>query len=262
MAIHPSAFIDPKAEIDSSVKVGPFAVLGPNVKMDAGCEVMAHAVIDGCTTIGKNNRFYPSCSIGGDPQDKKYKGEPTQLVIGEGNTFREFVTVNTGTVQDQGITKVGDDNWIMAYVHIAHDCIVGSHNILANGTQLAGHVTLGDWIILGGMTGLHQFVKIGDHAMTASQTRVVQDIPPYVMAAGYPASPAGINSEGLKRRGFTPEDILYVKRAYKALYRQGNNLAQAREAIVQLHSNSPDATKPHIQLMVDFLSDNQRSIVR
>lgn len=262
MSIHPTAVIDPGAKLDSTVTVGPFAVIGPNVTIGANCEIGPHVVIDGHTTIGKSNRFYAGSSIGGDPQDKKYKGEPTKLIIGDGNTFREYVTLNTGTVQDGGLTSIGDDNWVMAYVHIAHDCHVGSHNILANATQVAGHVRIGDWVILGGMTGVHQFVSIGSHSMTASQTRVVQDIPPYVMAAGNPAKPAGINSEGLKRRGFTSESILEVKRAYKLLYRQGNSLEDAKELIKKSMIEAPDETKPAMTLLDEFLSASQRSIIR
>lgn len=262
MGIHPTAVIDSNAKLDPSVSVGPFAVIGPNVVIGANCEIGPHVVIDGHTTVGKSNRFYAGSSIGGDPQDKKYKGEPTKLTIGDGNTFREYVTLNTGTVQDGGLTSIGDDNWVMAYVHIAHDCHVGSHNILANGTQVAGHVRIGDWVILGGMTGVHQFVSIGSHSMTASQTRVVQDIPPYVMAAGNPAKPVGINSEGLKRRGFSGESILEIKRAYKLLYRKGYSLEEAKGLIREMVKEATPDTQSAILLLDDFLSDSQRSIVR
>jgi UDP-N-acetylglucosamine acyltransferase len=210
MSIHQTALVDPKAELDSSVEVGPYSIIGPNVKIGRGTKVGPHTVIAGHTTIGEDNVFHGSATIGGDPQDKKYKGEPTLLTIGDRNHIREYCTFNTGTVQDGGLTSMGDDNWIMAYVHIAHDCHVRSNTIIANSVQLAGHVVVGNWVILGGMSGVHQFITIGDHAMTAFQTKVMQDVPPFVMAAGYPAAPAGINSEGLRRRGFSADAILRV----------------------------------------------------
>jgi len=228
--IHPTAVIDPAAELDSSVEVGPYAVIGPRVRIGAGCKVGAHVVLEGPTTLGENNRLYPFCSVGAAPQDKKYAGEDTALEIGNGNTIRECVTINRGTVQDGGTTRVGDDNWIMAYVHIAHDCVVGNHTIFANTTNLAGHVHIGDWVILGGNSQVHQFCKIGAHAMTGTGSIVLQDIPPYVMASGNPLATHGINSEGLRRRGFTPEEITLIRRAYKTLYRQGLTLAEARES--------------------------------
>ena len=194
--IHPTAVIDPAAELDSSVEVGPYAVIGPRVRIGAGCKVGAHVVLEGPTTLGENNRLYPFCSVGAAPQDKKYAGEDTALEIGNGNTIRECVTINRGTVQDGGTTRVGDDNWIMAYVHIAHDCVVGNHTIFANTTNLAGHVHIGDWVILGGNSQVHQFCKIGAHAMTGTGSIVLQDIPPYVMASGNPLATHGINKIG------------------------------------------------------------------
>lgn len=262
MPIHASAVVDPKAELDSTVEVGPFSVIGPNVKIGAGTKLGPHMVISGHTTIGRGNVFHGSSTIGGDPQDKKYKGEPTELIIGDRNTVREYCTFNTGTVQDGGKTTMGNDNWIMAYVHIAHDCHIGSNTIIANSVQLAGHVVIGDWVILGGMSGIHQFIRVGDHAMTAFQTKLMQDVPPFVMAAGYPAAPAGINSEGLKRRGFSPDAILNIKRAYKAIYRQGLSIAESKEAIDALAAAAPDDTKPHLVHMKVFLDEATRGIIR
>ena len=219
-------------------------------------------IISGHTTIGEDNVFHGSATIGGDPQDKKYKGEPTELIIGDRNTVREYCTFNTGTVQDGGKTTLANDNWIMAYVHIAHDCHIGSNTIIANSVQLAGHVIIGDWVILGGMSGVHQFIRVGDHAMTAFQTKLMQDVPPFVMAAGYPAAPAGINSEGLKRRGFSPDAILNIKRAYKAIYRQGLSIAEAKEAIDSLTLSEPDDAKQHLVHMKTFLDEATRGIIR
>lgn len=260
--IHPSAIVDPKAELDSTVEVGPFSVIGPNVQIGARTKVGPHMVISGCTTIGEDNVFHGSASIGGDPQDKKYKGEPTRLTIGHRNTIREYCTFNTGTVQDSGLTSVGDDNWIMAYVHIAHDCQVGNHTIIANSVQLAGHVIIGDWVILGGLSGIHQYIRVGDHAMTAFQTKLMQDVPPFVMAAGYPAAPAGINSEGLKRRGFSAEAILNIKRAYKAIYRQGLSVDEAKDAIDVLVAQAPEDAQAHLLHMKGFLDQATRGIIR
>jgi UDP-N-acetylglucosamine acyltransferase len=260
--IHPSAIVDPKAELDSSVEVGPFSVIGPHVQIGARTKVGPHMVISGCTTIGEDNVFHGGATIGGDPQDKKYKGEPTRLTIGHRNTIREYCTFNTGTVQDSGLTSLGDDNWIMAYVHIAHDCHVGNHTIIANSVQLAGHVIIGDWVILGGLSGIHQYIRVGDHAMTAFQTKLMQDVPPFVMAAGYPAAPAGINAEGLKRRGFSAEAILNIKRAYKAIYRQGLNVDEAKQAIDRLVTQAPEDAQAHLLHMKGFLDQATRGIIR
>ena len=221
--IHATAIIDKKAELDSSVEIGPYSVIGPNVRIDAGTRIAGHVTISDHTIIGKNNQIFQYSSLGEAPQDKKYKGEPTLLEIGDNNTIREFCTFNRGTVQDKGTTKIGNDNWIMAYVHLAHDCLIGNHTIFANNASLAGHVDVHDYAILGGFTLIHQFCKIGSHVITAVGSVVFKDIPPYVTAAGYDAKPHGINAEGLKRRGFSPEAILEVKRAYKILYRQNLN---------------------------------------
>ncbi|MBN8558081.1 MAG: acyl-ACP--UDP-N-acetylglucosamine O-acyltransferase [Burkholderiales bacterium] len=259
--IHPTALIDPRAELDSSVEVGPYAVIGPRVRIGADTSVGAHCVIDGHTTIGRDNRIFPFASIGGAPQDKKYAGEPTRLSIGDGNTIREYVTINTGTVQDEGETRLGDDNWIMAYVHIAHDCRLGSHIILANAVQLAGHVHLGDWVFLGGLSGVHQFVRVGAHAMTAFQTRLAQDVPPFVTAGGNPAEAQSINAEGLRRRGFSAERITLIKQMYRLLYRKGLTLDAARDQIEALRGELADADAD-IALMQDFLATASRGIVR
>jgi UDP-N-acetylglucosamine acyltransferase len=231
------------------------------VRIGARCSIGAHCVIEGHTRIGEGNRIFQFASIGGPPQDKKYAGEATRLEIGNGNTIREFVTINTGTVQDVGVTRLGDDNWIMAYVHVAHDCQLGSHLILANAVQLAGHVHLGDWVFLGGLSGVHQFVRVGPHAMTGFQTRLAQDLPPFVTAAGNPAQAQGINQEGLRRRGYSPERIARVKQMHKLLYRQGLTLAAAREAIAKLDKEDPDDSGD-VALMQNFLSAAERGIVR
>jgi len=259
--IHATAIVDPKAELDASVSVGPYAVIGPHVRIGARSSVGAHCVIEGHTTIGSDNRIFQMASIGAPPQDMKYRGEPTRLEIGNGNTIREFVTINTGTVQDAGVTRLGDDNWIMAYVHIAHDCQLGSHLILANAVQLAGHVHLGDWVFLGGLSGVHQYVRVGAHAMTGFQTRLAQDVPPFITVAGNPAQAQGINQEGLRRRGYTPERIAGVKQMHKLLYRQGLTLADARSAIEQLRAEHPEHGADG-DLMLGFLASAERGIVR
>ena len=255
--IHPTAIIDPKAELDSSVKVGAYTIIGPNVQIGAGSEIGPHAVIEGHTTIGENNRIFQFTSLGAIPQDKKYRGEPTRLIIGNGNTIREFTTFNLGTVTGIGETRIGDDNWIMAYCHLAHDCVIGSHTIFANNASLAGHVTIGDYVILGGYTLVFQFCQIGNYAMTAFAAGVHKDVPPYFIAAGYRAEPAGINSEGMRRNGFTPEQIANVKNAYKTLYRQGLPYEEARNQIAQAAE-----TAPELAVLRDFLADSQRSIIR
>lgn len=255
--IHPTALVDARAELAENVVVGPYAIVGPHVTIGPGCEVGAHCVIEGHTTIGARNRFFPFCAIGLAPQDKKYRGEPTRLIIGNGNTFREYCTVNTGTVQDRGVTEIGDDNWIMAYVHIAHDCVVGSHTIFANNATLGGHVQVGDWAILGGFSGVHQFVRVGAHSFCGVGTVLTQDLPPYVTVAGNPAAPHGINSEGLRRRGFSSETIAAIRRAYKTLYRQGLSLKEATAAIAEASQQHPE-----LALLVDFLRLPGRGIVR
>jgi UDP-N-acetylglucosamine acyltransferase len=255
--IHPTALIDATAELDSSVEVGPYSVIGANVKIDAGTRVAGHVMINGPTTIGKNNHIFQYSSLGEAPQDKKYRDEPTLLEIGDNNTIREFCTFNRGTIQDKGTTKIGNDNWIMAYVHIAHDCQIGNHTIFANNSSLAGHVDIDDYAILGGFTLIHQFCKVGSHVITAVGSVVFKDIPPYVTAAGYDAKPHGINAEGLKRRGFTSDSILQIKRAYKALYRNGLTLEEAKIELAAMQ-----ATTPEISLLTDFLNVSTRGIVR
>ncbi|MDO9281292.1 MAG: acyl-ACP--UDP-N-acetylglucosamine O-acyltransferase [Methylotenera sp.] len=255
--IHPTAIIDPSAELDSSVVVGAYSVIGPNVKIDAGTNIASHVAVNGPTTIGKNNQIFQFSSLGEAPQDKKYKGEPTLLEIGDNNTIREFCTFNRGTVQDKGTTKIGNDNWIMAYVHIAHDCQIGNHTIFANNSSLAGHVDVDDYAILGGFTLIHQFCKIGSHIITAVGSVVFKDIPPYVTAAGYDAKPHGINAEGLKRRGFSADSILQIKRAYKVLYRKGFTLDEAKLELAAMQLKTPE-----IKLLTDFLDVTTRGIVR
>ena len=255
--IHPTAIIDPKAELDSSVEVGAYSIIGAGVRVNADTRIGSHVVLKGPTTIGKNNQIFQFSSLGEQPQDKKFKDEPTTLEIGDNNTIREFCTFNRGTTQDKGTTKIGNNNWIMAYVHIAHDCVVGNNTILANNSSLAGHVDIHDYAILGGFTLVHQFCKIGAHVITAVNTVVFKDIPPYVTAAGYDAKPHGINSEGLKRRGYSPESIMQIKRAYKALYRKGLSLEEAKVELTNMQKECSD-----IALLTDFLNIASRGIVR
>ena len=255
--IHPTAIIDPKAELDSSVTIGAYSTIGAQVKIGADTRIASHVVINGPTTIGRNNQIFQFSSLGEQPQDKKYRDEPTTLEIGDNNTIREFCTFNRGTIQDKGVTKIGNDNWIMAYVHIAHDCTIGNNTIMANNSSLAGHVDIHDYAILGGFTLIHQFCKVGAHVITAVGSVVFKDIPPYVTAAGYDAKPHGINSEGLKRRGYSPESIAQIKRAYKALYRNSLTLEEAK---VELDSMQKDCQE--IALLSDFLKISTRGIVR
>lgn len=259
--IHSTAIIDPKAEIDSTAEIGAYSVIGPHVKIGAGTRIGPHVVIEGHTTIGKENQIFQFASIGGVPQDKKYAGEPTQLEIGDRNTIREYCTLNLGTVQDVGVTRIGNDNWIMAYVHIAHDCQIGSNTIFANGIQLAGHVQIGDWVVLGGLTTIHQFCKVGAHAMTGAATRLSQDIPPFVLVAGTPPTAYGINVEGLRRRGFTAEQIADIRQSYKLLYKSGLSLDEAKRALAEEEAKSPDSAA-HIYLMRTFLDAADRGIIR
>jgi UDP-N-acetylglucosamine acyltransferase len=259
--IHATALVDPGAQIGESVEIGAYAVIGPGVAIGEGSVIGAHVVIEGPTRIGRANRIHPFASIGGPPQDKKYAGEPTSLEIGDGNTIREYVTLNRGTVQDQGVTRIGNDNWIMAYVHVAHDCQVGSHTIFANNSTLGGHVQIGDWAILGGCTAIHQFCKVGAHAMTGAGTVVLHDIPPYVMASGNTAQAHGINSEGLRRRGFSADAINRIRRAYKTLYKSGLTLEQARAVLVQDAGNDGDG-QAAITMLAQFLDQVTRGVVR
>lgn len=262
-AIHATALVDPAAELDPSVTVGPYTVIGPHVKIGAGTTVGPHCVLEGHTTIGQDNRIFQFTSLGAIPQDKKYAGEPCELVIGNRNTIREFCTFNIGSPGDVGVTRVGDDNWLMAYVHLAHDCQVGSHTIFANNSQLAGHVHVGDWAILGGFTVVHQFVRIGAHSMTAMCTLLFADLPPFVMCQGQPAAARSMNFEGLRRRGFSPERISAIKAMHKALYRDDLTLQVARERIADLCKTHPEA-QPDVQMMLSFLEQTlpQRGIVR
>lgn len=251
------AAVDPSARLAADVTVGPFAVIGAQVEIGAGSVIGPHAVIQGPTRIGRENRIFQFASIGGIPQDKKYHGEPTWLEIGDRNSFFEFVTVNRGTAQDRGKTIIGSDNWIMAYVHIAHDCCIGNNVIMANNTTLAGHVTIEDWAILGGFTKVHQFCRIGAHSFTGMNVDLTRDIPPYMMISGAPAEPRGINSEGLQRRGFTAEQIRNIKNAYRVLYRSQLRLEEAIEKLRALV-----ASQSELACLVEFLETSERSITR
>ncbi len=261
--IHSTAIVDPSAKLDSSVAIGPYTVIGPHVQIGAGTTVGAHCVIEGHTTIGRDNRIFQFNSLGAVPQDKKYAGEPCELLIGERNTIREFCTFNIGSPGGGAVTRVGDDNWIMAYVHLAHDCLVGNHTIFANNTQLAGHVEVGDWVILGGFTVVHQFVRVGAHGMTAMCALLFADQPPFVMSQGQPAQARSMNFEGLRRRGFSPERIAAVKAMHKALYRENLTLEQAMVQIEAIAQAQPEAA-PDVAMMNSFLRQTspQRGIVR
>ncbi len=262
-AIHPTAIIAPGAKIDPTAAIGPYSVIGPHVSIGPGTTVAAHCVIEGHTTIGRDNRIFQFSSLGAIPQDKKYAGEPCQLVIGDRNTIREFCTFNIGSPGGGGVTRVGNDNWIMAYVHLAHDCHVGNHTIFANNSQLAGHVEVGDWVILGGFTVVHQFVRIGAHGMTAMCSLLFADQPPFVMSQGQPAQARSMNYEGLRRRGFSPARVTAVKAMHKALYRDSLTLALAQERIGALVADTPEA-QPDVDMMLGFLAavSPQRGIVR
>jgi UDP-N-acetylglucosamine acyltransferase len=255
--IHPSAIVHAGARLGTGVSVGAYSVIGEHVEIGDGTWIGPHVVVEGHTRIGRENRLFQFSSIGGMPQDKKYAGEPTRLEIGDRNTIREYTTINTGTVQDAGVTRIGSDNWIMAYVHIAHDCQIGNNTIFSNNAQIAGHVHVGDWAILGGMAGVHQFVRIGAHAMVGGGSILLQDVPTYVMCSGHPAKPFGINAEGLKRRGFTPEGIAGIKRAYRTLYRSGLTLEDARAELAREHASAPE-----IAPLIAFLAAATRGIIR
>lgn len=253
--IHPTAVVDPRATLGTNVSVGAFTIVDGDVVIGDNTSIGHHCVVTGHTEIGADNRIYHFVSVGEANQDKKYQGEPTRLVIGQRNTIREFCSLNRGTVQDRGVTTIGDDNWLMAYVHVAHDCVVGNNTTIANCTQLAGHVQVGDWATLGGFTGVHQFVKIGAHVMCGVSSVVLMDIPPYVTCGGNPLAAAGVNSEGLKRRGYSAEQISNIKRAYKVLYRNGLSFAEAKAQLAQ-----QDAAE--IRALSDFLAQSTRGIVR
>ena len=257
MSIHPTAIIDASARLGERVSVGPYSIIGADVEIGDDTWIGPHVVINGPTRIGRENRIYQFASLGDAPQDKKYAGEKTRLEIGDRNVIRECCTVNRGTVQDRGVTTIGNDNWIMAYVHIAHDCDVRDNTILANNASLAGHVRIEDYAILGGFTLVHQFCAVGAHAFSGMGSAIGKDVPPYVMVSGNPAHPHGLNSEGLKRRGFTPEAISGLRRAYKVLYRSGQRL---EDALGQLEGMSEEC--PEIGPMVTFLRNQTRGILR
>ncbi|MBL0148949.1 MAG: acyl-ACP--UDP-N-acetylglucosamine O-acyltransferase [Ideonella sp.] len=258
-SIHPSAIVDPSAELDAGVTVGPYAVIGAQVRIGSGTRVDTHCVIQGRTTIGRDNHFYPFGSIGGMPQDMSHDGEVTQLVIGDRNTVREFCTFNTGTRKEEGITRIGDDNWIMAYVHIAHDVRLGSHTVLANNATLAGHVHIGDWAFVGGLAGVHQFVKVGAHAMIGFQGHVAQDVAPYMTVDGNPLAVRAVNVVGLKRRGFTAEQMAVIRQMHKLIFRTSLTLEQAKLEIAALRGQGGD---DDIDAMLGFLGASTRGLVR
>lgn len=251
MSIHPTALIDRTANIDSNVEIGAYTVVGPDVTIAAGCRIGPHAVIEGPTTIGRDNHIFQFASIGAEPQDLKYKGEPTRLEIGERNSFRENCTINRGTTKDQLVTRIGNDNLFMAGSHVGHDCVIGSHCVFANYATLGGHVEMGDWVHMGGFSGIHQFCRVGPHAFIANNTAVTRDVPPYIMAVGRPAEPHSVNAEGLKRRGYTTEQIRNIRDAYKILYRSGLKLAEALEELQQRA-----AVHPELESFVAFLNDS------
>jgi UDP-N-acetylglucosamine acyltransferase len=255
--VHATAIVHPGAQLAAGVSIGAYSLIGEHVVLGEGTWVGPHVVIEGHTRLGRNNRIYQFASIGAAPQDKKYAGEPTRVDIGDGNTIREGVTINRGTTDDGGLTSVGNDNWVMGSVHIAHDCHVGSRTIMANYTGLAGHVRIGDWAILGGATVVHQFVNIGAHSFTSMGTYLAQDLPPYVMAAGNTAKPFGINNEGLRRRGFTPAAIASIKQAYRALYRSGLGLEDAKRRLAELA-----AAAPEVRVLLEFLERSKRGFIR
>jgi UDP-N-acetylglucosamine acyltransferase len=255
--IHPSAIIDSSAELDTGVEVGPFVIIEAGVQIGARTKIGAYTRLAGPTSIGEDNHIHSHCSIGEAPQDKKYRGQLTRLEIGHRNTIREFCTLNRGTAEDLGYTQLGDDNWIMAYVHIAHDCTLGSHTVLANHATLAGHVHIGDWVTLGGFVGVHQFVQVGAHSFCGISAVITQDIPPFMLIAGNPAAPRGINSEGLKRRGYSADAITEIKNAYRALYRNGLSYEEAQIQIAALAEHTPE-----LKVMVEFLAGSTRGILR
>ncbi|MGZ5203534.1 MAG: acyl-ACP--UDP-N-acetylglucosamine O-acyltransferase [Caldimonas sp.] len=259
--IHPTAIVEPGAELAEGVTIGPYSIVREHVRIGAGTTVGPHCVIEGRTTIGRDNRIFQFVSLGAVPQDKKYAGEPTTLEIGDRNTIREYCNFNLGTVKDSGTTRVGDDNWLMNNVHIAHDCVVGNQTIIAGYAGLAGHVHLGDWAIVGAMSGLHQFVKMGAHAMTGFQSHVSQDVPPFMMVDGNPLTVRGFNAEGLRRRGFSAARIAAVKQMHRLLYREGLSLDEAGARIAALAESEPEAASD-VRLMSAFLAAATRGIAR
>ena len=255
--IHPTAVVAPGARLGDGVEVGAYAVIGPDVEIGANTRIAAHAIVEGPTRIGRDNQIFQFASVGSAPQDKKYQDEPTRLEIGDRNVIRECVTLNRGTTKDEGVTRIGDDNLFMAYTHVAHDCRIGSRCVLANNATLGGHVHLGDWVIMGGLSGVHQFCKVGAHAFIANNAAVTRDVPPYVMAVGQPATAHSVNAEGLKRRGFTPEQIRNIRNAFRLLYRSGLKLADASAQLAALAEEQPE-----LRPIVEFLPLSKRSIVR
>ena len=255
--IHPTAIVDPGAKLSDKVEIGPYSVIGKHVEIGEGSVIGNHVTITGHTKIGKANKIFHYCSLGEAPQDKKYNNEPTSLIIGDRNTIREFCTFNCGTAQDKTVTTIGNDNWIMAYVHIAHDCVLGNNLILANNSSLAGHVLIDDYAILGGFTLVHQFCKIGSHSITAVGSVIFKDVPPFIIAAGYNAKPNGINSEGLKRRDFSSDDVALIKKGYKVIYRDGNTINEAINILQGMTENSLA-----INTYIDFIEKSTRGIVR
>lgn len=255
--IHQTAIIDPSAVIADNVKIGPFSVIGPKVEIGEGTEIASHVVINGPTKIGKNNRIFQFASIGEEPQDKKFHGEDTTLEIGDNNLIRESVTINRGTVQGGGVTRLGSNNWIMAYVHIAHDCIIGNDNIFANNASLAGHVIIDDFVILGGFTLISQFNYMGSHSFSAMGSVISRHVPPYVLVSGHMAKPFGINVEGLRRRNFTDLQIKNIRQAYKFLYRSGLKLEEAEIRIDNIKQESDE-----ISLLSNFLKNQEGGIIR
>ena len=255
--IHPTAIVHSGAKLAQDVEIGPYAVIGEHVEIGSGTAIGSHTVITGYTRIGRSNRIFQHCVLGEAPQDKKYAGEPTRLEIGDGNMIREFCTFNTGTAQDDGVTRMGNDNWVMAYVHLAHDVQIGNNATLANNAQFAGHVVVEDYAVIGGLTGVHQFCRVGAHAMVGAASLVLADVPPYVMAIGNTCEPHGINSEGLRRRGFSAETIGTIRRAYKTLYKSGLSLEEAKQAL-----RGQVADRPELAILVEFLDSSKRSIIR
>ncbi|HET8707556.1 MAG TPA: acyl-ACP--UDP-N-acetylglucosamine O-acyltransferase [Pseudomonadales bacterium] len=255
--IHPTAIIDPKAELAADVRVGAYSIIGPDVKIDSGCEIGPHVVLQGPTTIGKNNRIFQFASIGEECQDKKYKGEPTTLVIGDGNTIREYCTFQRGTVQDKGTTIIGSNNWFMAYVHVGHDSTVGDNGVFANSVQMAGHVEVGNGVIIGALSGVHQFCKIGHYSMAGGGSIITKDIPAFVMVNGNPAAAHGMNYEGMRRRGWSPETINTLKKAYKVVYREGLTVEKALEELDALATGCPE-----VKLFADSIRASTRGITR
>jgi len=255
--IHPTAIVRPGARLAAGVSVGPYSIIGEGVTVGEGTSIGPHVVIEGRTRIGRDNRIFQFSCIGGPPQDKKYAGEDTAVEIGDGNAIREYVTINRGTPLDAGVTRIGDDNWIMAYVHVAHDCQIGSHTIFANVTQLAGHVHVGDWVTFGGNTLVHQFVRVGAHSFTRMGTALDRDLPPYVMAAGDMASPYGLNTKGLRRRGFSDATLIELKRAYRTLYRSGLGLEEATQRLADQATACPE-----VGVLLEFVARSTRGIIR